>query len=105
MNNKHYKSNGIYGEDIKEERFVSKMRSAVIKKYDTLVSVIHITKDLSTLSALEMIGLFKVQKQRDKNKMDQSSSEKAFQASQNGMLKNMKPKTIINYSSSKERKI
>ena len=34
------------------------MLSNVTKKYDTPVSVIESTKDLSMLSALEMIGLF-----------------------------------------------
>lgn len=55
----------ICGEDVREERIVSKMLSTVTKKYDTPVSVIQSTKDLSTLSALEMIGLFKAQEQRD----------------------------------------
>lgn len=56
------------------------MLSTVTKKYDTPVSVIQSTKDLSMLSALEMIGLFKAQEQRDKSRMNHRSSEKAFQA-------------------------
>lgn len=52
----------IYGEDIKKERIVSKILRTKTNKYDTPISVIQSTKDLSMLSALEMTGLFKAQK-------------------------------------------
>ena len=45
------------------------MFSTVSKKYDTYVSVVQSTKDLSTLRTLEIIGLFRVQEQRDKVRM------------------------------------
>ena len=93
----------IYGEDIKEVRIVIKMLNTVAKNYDTPVSVIQSTNDLSTWSILKMINLFKAQEQRDKNRTDQSSSEKSFQASQNGKLKKYETKNNYKHSSSKDR--
>lgn len=91
----------IYGEDVQEEKVVSKILNTLIEKFDNAINVIESTKDLSKLNVVEMIGLLKAQEERVNNRSE-STPEKAFQTSHRGKYKKYEGKDYYKAGVSKE---
>nr|KYP33156.1 Retrovirus-related Pol polyprotein from transposon TNT 1-94 [Cajanus cajan] len=68
-----------YEENILDKKIVEKILISVSRKYDPIVTTIEQTKDLSTLSVIELMGLLEAYEQR-LNRHDEDSTENAFQS-------------------------
>ncbi|XP_068309857.1 uncharacterized protein [Pyrus communis] len=85
-----------YGETLSDERIVQKYLISLPRKYDNIVSIIEETKDLSTLSVEELIGLLKGFAQR-LSRHDNNDVENVFQTL------TVNPKTKASSSQSKAK--
>ena len=68
-----------YGENILDKRIVEKILISISRKYDSIVTTIEQTKDLSTLSVTELVGSLEANEQRI-SRLDEGSLESAFQS-------------------------
>ncbi|XP_019465377.1 PREDICTED: coiled-coil domain-containing protein 186-like [Lupinus angustifolius] len=68
-----------YGENILDKRIVEKILISIPQKYDSIVTTIEQTKDLSTLSVTELMGSLEAYEQR-LSRHDEGSLENAFQS-------------------------
>lgn len=53
-----------YGENVLDKRIIEKILNSVTRKYDTIITTIEQTKDLSTLSVIEIVGSLEAYEQR-----------------------------------------
>lgn len=78
-----------YGEPITDERIVQKILISLTEKYDSIVTAIEESRDLSTLSVTELMGSLQAHEQR-LDRRNEATLENAFQLKVN--LKNKKQK-------------
>ncbi|KAL0335094.1 UNVERIFIED_CONTAM: putative mitochondrial protein [Sesamum radiatum] len=71
-----------YGEDIPEKRVVEKLLISVTEKYDTIVTTIEETKDITTLTVTELVGSLEAYEKR-RIRREENSLENAFQSKLN----------------------
>lgn len=67
-----------YGEPLPNKRIVQKILISLSKKFDVIVSIIDMTKDIETLGVQQVIGSLKAFDQRLK-KCAENATENAFQ--------------------------
>ena len=67
-----------YGETLTDKRVVEKILIKLLEKYDSIVTTIEETKDLTTLSVTDLIGSLEAYEKR-LNRHDESTLENAFQ--------------------------
>ena len=66
-----------FGEDILDKKFVEKILITMPQKFDPFVTMIEETKDLSTLSEIELVGSLEAYEQR-LYRHNEDTLEKAF---------------------------
>ncbi|KAL0299552.1 UNVERIFIED_CONTAM: hypothetical protein Sradi_6615000 [Sesamum radiatum] len=71
-----------YGEDIPEKRVVEKLLINVTEKNDPIVTTIEETKDITTLTATELVGSLEAYEKR-RSRREENSLENAFQSKLN----------------------
>ncbi|KAL0440851.1 UNVERIFIED_CONTAM: hypothetical protein Sradi_0024000 [Sesamum radiatum] len=71
-----------YGEDIPEKRVVEKLLISVTEKYDPIVTTIKETKDITTLTVIELVGSLEAYEKR-RSRREENSLENAFQSKLN----------------------
>ncbi|XP_062099874.1 uncharacterized protein LOC133805728 [Humulus lupulus] len=64
---------GVYGEIIYEKKIVEKILISCTEKYDAIISLIEETKDLETLSPIELMGSLEAYKRR-RERNDENST-------------------------------